>query len=192
MSNQPTELIFLEHPIVRFATHTFINVPVLLQYEDTPLVEVVQQMSKDYTTQISIFHPDGTQLAVAKGARLHLTDAGRKAQLRLRHPDRKTVCELDGKTLFEIDRTEAAAVALTAELFTPDGRFVRLNDTPNVGLFKVTSQGIDLANGSRIAGGIFRGCKIGIRLRSHGGLEIGVFNDGRRMRIPGDLPQSDQ
>ena len=36
-----------------------------------------------------------------------------------------TVCRLGKLTLFEIRRSEAAAIALTAELFTPTGRFVK-------------------------------------------------------------------
>src|SRR4030043_309917 len=53
-------LIFFQSPQVTMATNTFINTPVILQYEDIRLVEVLKVEKAGFTTQIPIYHPDGT------------------------------------------------------------------------------------------------------------------------------------
>jgi hypothetical protein len=187
----PTDiLVFAEHPEVLFANNKFLRVPVILQYEDTPLIEVTQEVRQAFTTKVPIYHSDGTLLAVAKGARLHPTDEGKKAGVVLRHPDRKVVCELNGKTLFEMERATAAALAIEAELNTPDGHFVRVRGEAPAALFKVSGQGLDLpAHGNaRLTGGIFVGVDIGLRLRKDGSVEIGAKGGKPGFRFPQDVP----
>jgi len=124
--DEPEGLIFYKTPEVTVATNKFIRVPIILQYESTPLIEVVTAHKAGYTIQIPIYHPDGTYLAKAVGSRLFTTPAGDKANLILRYPQKGvTACELDGRTLFEIHRTAAAALNASAELHTPEGAFVK-------------------------------------------------------------------
>ena len=118
-------LIFHNHPTVELATNTFVRVPVILQYDELPLIEIVQTQSAGFTTKIPIYHPDGTYLAKVVGSHLFPTPEGEQAGLRLEHPDRMTVCKLGEKVLFEIRRKDAAALRTQAELYTPDGRFVK-------------------------------------------------------------------
>jgi hypothetical protein len=103
------ELIYQASPLIVFATNSFINVPVILQYEDTPLLEVVQEVQAGFTTQFSIYHEDGRYLAKVKGSQLYPTKEGRMAGLVLRHPQGKTISELNGSPLVELTRSEAAA-----------------------------------------------------------------------------------
>jgi hypothetical protein len=98
------KLLFSNSPAIVIATNTFINVPIIIQYKTTPMLEMVHEVDLGYTTRVPIFHRDGTKLAVVKGSRLFPTEDGKKAGLTLRHPDKMTVCELDGRTLFEIER----------------------------------------------------------------------------------------
>ena len=49
------ELYFQSSPSVTVATNTFINVPVVLKYEDTSLIEVIKEQGIGFTTQIPIF-----------------------------------------------------------------------------------------------------------------------------------------
>src|SRR5580765_3737147 len=88
-------LIYQASPEVVFATNRFIGVPIILQYEDTPLLEVIQNTDAGYTSQFSIYHSDGTYLAKVVGSQIHPTDAGKKAGLTLRYPNRMTVCEMN-------------------------------------------------------------------------------------------------
>lgn len=53
-------IIFQASPRVTIATNTFINVPVVLKYEDINLIEIVKREQLGYTTQIPIYHQDGT------------------------------------------------------------------------------------------------------------------------------------
>lgn len=128
-------LVFIQSPNVTMATNTFINVPTILQYEDIPLVEVVREAEAGFTTRIPIYHPDGTYLAKVVGSRLFTTIDGKKTGLTLKFPKNKTVCELGGKTLFEIQRHGAAALRLAAELYAPDGVFVKCASSVTPKLF---------------------------------------------------------
>ena len=78
----------------------------ILQYEDTPLLEVVREQAAGYTTQFSIYHHDGTYLAKLKGSQLYATEAGKKAGLVLRHPPLKTICELNGSPIIVLSIPE--------------------------------------------------------------------------------------
>src|SRR4051812_3390431 len=128
MSESQT-LIFTESPKIEIATNTFENVPTIMQFYDTPIIEVVKQEQAGYTIQISIYHNDGTYLAKVKGPQMYLTEEGRKANLNMRHPGLLTVCEMAGKTLFELRRDQAAAVKLSAELYTPTGAFIKAHSS---------------------------------------------------------------
>lgn len=72
------KLIFQESPAVELCTNTFINVPIILQYDTTPLIEVVREQEAGHMVKIPIFHNDGTKLAVCKGSRLFLTEDGKR------------------------------------------------------------------------------------------------------------------
>jgi hypothetical protein len=118
------DAIYSPTPQVLFLDNIFIT-PTLLRYENVPLINVAQVADASFTTVFSIFHPDGTPLAKVKGTQLYLTEQGKKAGLRLRHKSGVTACELNGQTLFEVRREGAAALHLTAELYAPDGAFIR-------------------------------------------------------------------
>jgi hypothetical protein len=71
-------LIFQTSPKVTIATNTFVNVPVVLKYEDVNLIEIIKEERVGFTTQIPIYHQDGTHLAKVTGNRLYLTEDGKK------------------------------------------------------------------------------------------------------------------
>lgn len=73
MSN---ELIFNEFPEFEIASNIFVNVPVILRYNDTPLIQVVKMADASFTIEIDIYHNDGTFLAKAKGTQLYPTESG--------------------------------------------------------------------------------------------------------------------
>lgn len=170
-------LIFFESPMVTMATNTFINVPTILQYEDTPLVSVIkEQITKrertGFSIEIPIYHPDGTYLAKAVGSRLFKTKEGKKAGLTMKHPQNMVVCELDGKTLFEIHRDATAAISASAELYTPTGAFVKCPSNLAPQLFFKDNE---IKVGSLVMrGNTFSGVRIGILLREDGSIGIGV------------------
>ncbi len=56
------KLIYQTMPQVTFATNKFINVPIILQYDETPLISIVKEQNLGFTTQIPIYHADGTYL----------------------------------------------------------------------------------------------------------------------------------
>ena len=167
------DLIFKTTPEVMFAGNRFINVPIILQYESTPLVEVVSEVQAGYAAQFSIYHEDGTYLAKVVGSRLIETPAGKKAGVTLRHPDKMTVCELNGRTIVEITRTEAAALKTQAELFCPDGHLVKSTNR-DLSLMLMKDQTAPLQiGGVSISGSTFNGFRIGFHLTKGGGVRIG-------------------
>jgi phage terminase large subunit-like protein len=78
--------VFSESPRIELASNTFENVPVLIQFGDEPLIEMVKDDQPGYTTQIAIYDRNGTYLAKAKGSQLYLTEKGANAGVELRHP----------------------------------------------------------------------------------------------------------
>ncbi|MCP4284673.1 MAG: hypothetical protein GY792_09510 [Gammaproteobacteria bacterium] len=166
------KLIFTSSPTITIAANTFVNVPTILQYEDTPLIQVVKAQPTGFTTQIPIYHPDGTYLAKVVGSRLFTTSDGEKAGLSLIYPDRRTVCKLGNQVLFEIIRKEAAALKTRAELYTPEGYFVKCTDTPQPKLFNASGDSLQV-RGITMVGNLFQGCRIGVWIRRDGSVAIG-------------------
>ena len=158
-------LIFSQSPAVTFATNTFLRVPVILQVDESPLIEVVQVEQAGFTTKFHIYHPDGTDLAVAVGARLILTRDGKKAGVKMLHPAGKTVCELDGQTLFEMHRTEAAGLRTEAELYTPTGAFIRAPTAIPLAAFRSgKALVLDLGQRGAVIGCTVKGCSVGVAI----------------------------
>ena len=96
------KLYFASSPRVTVATNTFINVPVILKYEDTPLIEIIKEQGIGFTTQIPIYHSDGTYLAKVKANRVYPTEAGRKANIHVSDQHGKFICSLEDKVMFDI------------------------------------------------------------------------------------------
>lgn len=166
------KLIFQTSPTVTLATNKFINVPVILQYDETPLISIVKEQELGFTTEIPIFHSDGTYLAKVKGTRVYPTEDGEKVGIEMRHPEGMTVCEMNGSTIFEIQHQKGNAFKTQAELYTPTGYFVKSTDNPTPRI--IDSNGNELKiGGVHMNGCSFSGCRIGIWLRSDGSCAIG-------------------
>lgn len=167
------ELVFQSSPSIIVATNTFINVPTVLKYEDTPLIEVIKEQNLGFTTQIPIYHSDGTYLAKVKGNRAYPTEAGKKANLEIRDTPGKFICSLDHKVIFELSHGVGQAFKADAELYTPDGYFVKCSDAPNPELFDLSGSAIRVG-GITMMGNVFQNLSIGIWLRKDGSCLIGV------------------
>lgn len=165
------KLVFSRSPAVTFATNVFVNVPTILQFDDTPLISIVQEEKLGFTSEIPIYHSDGTYLAKVRGTRIFETDGGKKAGLTLSHPQGMTVCTLDGKTIFEIHHQPGNAFKTTAELFAPKGYFVKSSDAVP---FNMGKPGEPLqVGGLMMSHCMIQGARIGVWLRSNGSCSIG-------------------
>src|SRR5260370_32686898 len=89
--------------------------------------------------QLSIFHNDGNCLAKVKGSQIYPTKDGKKAGIVMHYPVDGTVCKLNGRAVFELKRSGPAAWKGWAELYTPNGIFVKGTDTD------LASFGIDIS-----------------------------------------------
>ena len=166
------ELIFNDSPIVKYARNTFINVPILIQYENLPLVEVVKdvQLGK-LTMNVPIFHSDGTKLAVIKGSRVYATEEGKKNKIEIENLQNKTICTLDGRTIFEAERREGSLFIL-GELHTDDGYFIKV-DSQNINLSNNLNQPLQF-KGFIMYDNIIENFKIGVLLKKDGSITIGA------------------
>jgi len=167
------KLIFQSSPSITVATNTFINVPVILKYEDTPLMEVIKEQGIGFTTQIPIYHSDGTYLAKVKGNRIFPTEAGKKANINIRDEQGKFICSLENKVMFELTHGIGDSFKANAELYTPDGYFVKCSDSPKPEFFDTSGSGIQV-EGIFMRGSIFSNLSIGIWIRKNGSVSIGV------------------
>ena len=172
MAEDHEGLIYVPEPKIEFATNTFVNVPTILQYDDEPLIQMIKEEQAGYTSNFRIFNEDGIKLAAVRGSRMFLTEDGSKANLHLEHPDRMTVCKLGNQILFEVRRKEAAALHTEAELYTPDGSFVKANPALS-GLVNSGSGPLQIG-GVMMEGNTFSGCQIGVHVKSDGSFSIGV------------------
>lgn len=173
---KPDDLIFAGHPVVDIGGTKFIDVPVILQYEQDPLILIANEMRVGFSAEFRIFHSDGTYLAKVVGSRLFATEKGGKAGLKLRHPAGMTVCELEGATLFEVRRNQAAGLKTQAELYTPHGGFIRC--LPRAAdLFKTDEHGLEISTANsniKLVDCAVIGWPIGIRVDANGGIGIGT------------------
>ncbi|MHB1011988.1 MAG: hypothetical protein ACYC37_03665 [Desulfobacteria bacterium] len=169
------KFIYQNSPIVTFATNKFINVPVILQFDETPLISIVREEILGFTTEIPIFHADGTYLAKVRGTRIFPTKDGEKSGLEITHRPQITVCTIGKRTVFEIFHEKGDAFRTKAELYTPNGCFVRAADTPIQEFVSASGQ----AQALKVGGIVMIRCviqdkRIGVWLRSNGSCAIGV------------------
>jgi hypothetical protein len=167
------KLFFQSSPSITLATNTFINVPVVLKYEDTPLIEVTKEHGVGFTTQIPIYHSDGTYLAKVRGNRVYPTESGKRANIEVRDTPGKFICSLENKPIFELSHGVGEAFKADAELYAPDGYLVKCTDAPKPELFDLTGNAIKVGGASMI-GNVFQDLSIGIWLRKDGSCAIGV------------------
>lgn len=165
-------LFFQTSPHVTIATNIFINVPTILKFEETNLIEVIKDQNIGYTTQIPIYHPDGTLLATAKGNRLFL-NKDNKANLTMNKLANVWECKRDKETLFEIHIQQGDSFKISAELYTPEGYFVKFSDQPSPELIDMNGNALNIGR-LIMAKSTFRNVKTAIWMHKNGGLDIGV------------------
>jgi hypothetical protein len=168
-----TELIYQTSPRVTFATNTFVNVPTILQFDDTPLISVVREEKLGFTTEIPIYDADGVYLAKVRGTRIYATNEGAKSGLEIRRLADRTVCEVGSRTAFEIQHEQGDAFRTTAELYTPTGYFVKWADAPHPEILTATNEALRVA-GVTMVGNYFQNLRIGVLVRSNGQVILGV------------------
>lgn len=166
------ELIFTQFPQVTIATNTFINCPVPLKFDDTNLIELVQEEQIGFTTQVRIYHPDGTYLAKVKGNRMFLTDDGKKVGLKIEKKANVWECQMENQTLFEIHQQSINSFKTQAELYTPTGHFVKCTDSPQPELIDINGNALQIG-GMTMIGNVFSGMQTGIWIKSDGSLSLG-------------------
>ena len=170
-----SELIFTKYPIIKIATNTFINTPIILRYEELNLIEVVNDLVLGYATKIPIFHPDGTHLAVVVNSRIFPTKEGEKAGITIDKRKGIWVCKMDNKELFEIRQQEDNLFKTTAELYTNDGSFIKCDDNPDV---KIFNNGKELTIGAlTMVDCTFSNCPVGLHFKKNGAFSMGKYFD---------------
>ena len=167
------KLTYTTFPVVTLATNKFINVPIILQFDETPLISIIKQQPLGYTTEIPIYHPDGTYLAKVHGTRIYPTKDGEKAGIIMEHPAHMTVCKMGNRTLFEIFHDTDTSFRTHAELYTPHGYLVKTSDIPIPQVFMKSGEPLKIG-GIIMSNNTINGFRIGIWLKSDGSCTIGV------------------
>ena len=162
-----TEITFQSHPDVMIAGNTFRNVPTILQFEDTPMLEVGQFEPAGYGVRFPVYDADGRKLAVVSGNQIHLTEDGRNSNIVRKCDPNLTVCEVDGKPILELRREGAAALRGWAELYAPEGVLIKAHHTGVTGLLRDGGKAL-VAGGMVIQGCEFSNIKVGIHLHRPG------------------------
>ena len=166
-------IIFQKTPIVTFMTNRFINVPVILKHEDTNLIEIVKEIGVGFTTHIPIYHPDGTYLAKVTGNRIYPTDAGKKSGISIDKLHGVWVCKMGTQNLFEISQQTGESFKLQAELYTPNGYFIKCQDKAVPDLLDKTGKPLTIG-GMTLIGNTIQNVRIGVWTKNNGQILIGV------------------
>jgi len=166
------KLIFSRECKFELATNIFINVPVILKYEDLNLIEIINEAGIEYTTKIPIFHSDGTHIADAKGNRIYKTPEGKNIGIEIIQEPRLWICELENKPIFEIRQKAPDFFKTTAELFTNDGYFIKYSDNPSPILIAANGEYLKIG-GITMSGNVFNGGRVGIHIMKNGSVGIG-------------------
>lgn len=167
------KLLFINLPKVTMGSNTFIDVPVILKYDNLNMIEIIKEPGFGYTTQIPIFDAEGTYLATAKGNSLITTEESQMGDLTLDHSDDTTTCTLDGKTLFTIIRADGDEFLIKADLFTPDGYSIKYISDETPELFDKLGSEIRLG-GILKDESVIEGCDVGFWLTQNGTCRFGV------------------
>src|SRR5205823_4479196 len=130
MSNkQSDKLIFHDSPVVEFGGNAFQNVPVILQYEDKPLIEVVRVAQAGYEIQLSIYDKSGLYITKVKSSQAYRTEEAKRAGVALEHAVDATTCKWNGHTICDLKRSGQAAWRGWGEVYNAAGVFEKGTDT---------------------------------------------------------------
>jgi len=165
-------LIFMKIPNVVFATNLFINVPIILRYDELNLIEIIEEMNLGFTTQIPIYHSDGTFLAKINGTRIFATDEGKKAGLKIEKYPRIWACKMNNNTLFEIEHEKGDQFRFSAELYTSDGHFIKCKYMTGPEMSDINGKIQKIV--SSMSNCTLKNVRIGVWLKKDGSCLIGV------------------
>jgi len=171
-------LIFQENDMeINIGGVKFINVPTILQYEETKLIEVAHILDASFSLKFKIFNKDGIEIASVHGTDIYLTEDGKKSKVQKRNVGDVSICEVDGRTIYEVRRESPRSLKAVAELYTPNGAFIKCKDT---GIFKsiigLKDEGLKIGN-LTMYGSTIIGAKIGILIKEDGSTQPGDSNE---------------
>lgn len=133
MSEAEKDITIVQGAVVQFAGNTFDDVPVILQYESTPLLWLADAVSGRLESRAKVYNRDGVYIAKLRGRRLDRTMDGEKSNIEVRHGDGLLALLLDGAPLAEFRRTSPALLEVQTELYSPTGVLLVGRPTPASG-----------------------------------------------------------
>lgn len=158
-----SKLIFGPFDKFQFGTNSFVNVHTILQYEHTPLIEIVKNETLQLTTQVSVYRSDGTYLAKIKGSRIQFAASSEKANLIMDSLTDRRICRLDNRVIFELRRV-GKLWEIDAELYAPDSTLI--SGRANEPFRTMMGNGFDNSSASN--------CAIGLLVTMDGGVSFGI------------------
>ena len=124
MAQDRQALDFSEIPEVTFAANVFVNVPIVLTYDDDVLIEFIRMPDATYTTSFTIYDGVGGRFATIQGTQVYPTAGDEGQPIALIQQQGRIVARHGHQALFEVERTGPGALELGCELYAPDGRLV--------------------------------------------------------------------
>ncbi len=158
---------------VCFCTNWFVNIPIIVQFDETPLLQFVPSVEATPESVCQIFSENGDDLGRLKGKRLFLTEDGEKAGVTIRHLDGVDVLEKGKQTLCELRKPNPYELHPTIELYSPTGTL--LTGAPDQVAQAIMPDGqTPLLKGSFVlVANTFVGGRVGLHIRSDGRFSIG-------------------
>ena len=159
-------------PEIVLATNTFINIPVVLKYDETPLIEMIHTQDFGFTTRVHIYHSDGSPIGNVTGKRLFLVNEEKQVAIDIKETTDKLTCRLLNKVVFQIASSKEASLNMMCELYIPGGYMVKCSGWSKPQLFDPNGDIIPVG-GVLVNGCIFRNSPVGIWLKQNGSCILG-------------------
>ncbi|MDG2071240.1 MAG: hypothetical protein P8J55_05810 [Pseudomonadales bacterium] len=163
-------LTFKKPPQVQLGSNIYVKCPVVLQFNDTPLIELSGYKTQQIRLKTHLYDQRGNYLGHLLGGDLVKTKQGEQRDLELKNTEDKISCSLDGQVLVEIIQDKKPWLRITAELYTPCGHYLQyLDSTPTL---RSPEGKTFVFNDQFMNGNMFGSCGIGVWVQSDGSLGI--------------------
>ena len=114
----------------------------------------------------------GLYIAKAVGTRIYSTEDGKNVGVKIDKYPGLWVCKMGPQTLFEIHQQSGDSFKTMAELYTPDGSFIKCSDQAALDLMNNKGEQVKLS-GFVMSGSTFINIEVAIWLKKNGGFTIG-------------------
>jgi hypothetical protein len=105
------------------------NFPAIIPFDDMQWISIVQEDNHGFVSEIQVHNSEGTYLAKIRSKGIYPTEDGERAGIVVRTLPKRTICELEGNELFEIEHQSGGSINIRTGLFATKRYFIKSTKT---------------------------------------------------------------